>query len=398
MTNKEMRPSKGSQLDLLSDTGVVRSSRLPPIVKWAGGKTRELRYILPALPDNFDIYYEPFIGGGAVFFSVDFGHAHINDKSSELMDLYSLVKEQDPVFFASASEIAEKWNLIGQFTSEHSQDLVVAFRKLESNQGAGQLATEYSEEFAASHSAELYQWLPDFVLVDQNSFLGTLSSTLSSKMVRTNRIQAENGRFSDNELLSNLESALRSAFYVQLRTAYNQASEHGLTDRGRTAVFYFIREFCYASMFRYSKEGHFNVPYGGLQYNRKDFGSKIRTLASDEYAQHIGRAKLSNLDFMEFLELNPPSPDDFVFLDPPYDSDFSTYALNSFTTDDHRRLASYLANECKARFLLVIKETELITELYDWPSLNVMAFDRMYGVSFMDRNERRTTHMLITNY
>ena len=42
---------------------------LSPIVKWAGGKEQELKYILPNIPDGFARFIEPFVGGGAVYFS-----------------------------------------------------------------------------------------------------------------------------------------------------------------------------------------------------------------------------------------------------------------------------------------------------------------------------------------
>ncbi len=50
-----------------------------------------------------------------------------------------------------------------------------------------------------------------------------------------------------------------------------------------------------------------------------------------------------------------------MFLDPPYDSEFSDYAGMSFTSDDQVRLANYLYNT-KAKFMLVIKKTRSLLE------------------------------------
>ncbi len=47
---------------------MIREKRVKPIIKWAGGKEKELNYILPQIPDSFNRYIEPFVGGGAVFF------------------------------------------------------------------------------------------------------------------------------------------------------------------------------------------------------------------------------------------------------------------------------------------------------------------------------------------
>ncbi|MDI9364386.1 MAG: DNA adenine methylase [Flavobacterium sp.] len=46
------------------------AKRLSPLLKWAGGKEQELKYIIPNLPNKFNDYYEPFVGGGAVYTAV----------------------------------------------------------------------------------------------------------------------------------------------------------------------------------------------------------------------------------------------------------------------------------------------------------------------------------------
>ena len=62
---------------------------LKPFVKWPGGKTRELDIIFTNLPSSVQNYYEPFIGGGAVFFAfAEAQHYFINDRSVSLVQLY----------------------------------------------------------------------------------------------------------------------------------------------------------------------------------------------------------------------------------------------------------------------------------------------------------------------
>lgn len=113
---------------------------------------------------------------------------------------------------------------------------------------------------------------------------------------------------------------------------------------------------------------------------------------------HFKSANIYNLDFEEFLKIVQPTEKDFIFVDPPYDSEFSTYAQNAFTKIDQERLANYMINECKAKWMLIIKNTDFIYSLYNKEGINIKAFDKEYVVSFMNRNEKKVTHLLITNY
>ena len=45
----------------------VLTNRLSPLIKYPGGKEKELNYIIPALPAKIDNYYEPFVGGGFLY-------------------------------------------------------------------------------------------------------------------------------------------------------------------------------------------------------------------------------------------------------------------------------------------------------------------------------------------
>jgi DNA adenine methylase len=68
-----------------------------PFLKWAGGKTQLLADILPQLPERMKTYYEPFIGGGAVFFALAaehrFDRAVIADRNPWLIEVYKTVRD-----------------------------------------------------------------------------------------------------------------------------------------------------------------------------------------------------------------------------------------------------------------------------------------------------------------
>jgi DNA adenine methylase len=65
---------------------------LKPIIKYCGGKSREIKYFAKYFPDDFDTYsgtyYEPFLGGGAVFFGFMPKNAFLSDSNRQLMNFY----------------------------------------------------------------------------------------------------------------------------------------------------------------------------------------------------------------------------------------------------------------------------------------------------------------------
>ena len=64
-----------------------------PIVKWVGGKRQLMFELLKNMPKSYSRYFEPFIGGGALFFELQPENAYISDMNEELINLYSVVRD-----------------------------------------------------------------------------------------------------------------------------------------------------------------------------------------------------------------------------------------------------------------------------------------------------------------
>ena len=67
---------------------------LKPFVKWVGGKGSSVERLLKLMPEHVTTYVEPFIGSGAMFFSVNFDKALINDANTELMLTYEVIRDR----------------------------------------------------------------------------------------------------------------------------------------------------------------------------------------------------------------------------------------------------------------------------------------------------------------
>lgn len=64
-----------------------------PFLKWAGGKSKLLPEISKRLPHDYEQYFEPFLGGGAVFFFLHPKQAYLLDVNSELINTYCVVRD-----------------------------------------------------------------------------------------------------------------------------------------------------------------------------------------------------------------------------------------------------------------------------------------------------------------
>ncbi len=64
-----------------------------PIVKWVGGKRQLMFELIKNMLKKYNRYFEPFIGGGALFFELQPNNAYISDTNEELINLYQVVRD-----------------------------------------------------------------------------------------------------------------------------------------------------------------------------------------------------------------------------------------------------------------------------------------------------------------
>lgn len=355
--------------------------KLSPLLKWPGGKTddwalvrRDYSHLLPRTVRNF---YEPFLGGGAVWLSLRPDGMFANDLCSDLVLFYCMVKDGDADFFSAVAGMEGNWNLLA------SIGVAEAFRLYPAPpEGQEEAMRRYRAELEASFFFPPYG----------GRYYDTVLSSLRSKVINIRRVEEKRGKLPDGDIVKNIEGALKAGFYTAVRDLYNRYTP---MDGVRAACFYFLRDYCFSSMFRYNGRGEFNVPYGGMSYNDRSPATRVGYWQDARVVEHLRDTEFSALDFLEFLKAKSPGPDDFIFVDPPYDSDFSTYAGNAFGQADQRRLAEYLVWGCEAKFLAIMKNTEFVRGLYEGFGVACETFGRNYAVSFKDRNDRAVEHLVV---
>ncbi|MDD6155957.1 MAG: DNA adenine methylase [Lachnospiraceae bacterium] len=85
---------------------------MEPIIKWAGGKRQLLPEIKKRIPPDIKKYVEPFFGGGAVFFDIDFERAVISDTNEQLINMYKMVREMPFQLIEQLEHIQKEYNML----------------------------------------------------------------------------------------------------------------------------------------------------------------------------------------------------------------------------------------------------------------------------------------------
>lgn len=380
---------------------MFKSKKIKPVLKWAGGKTSELPIIHKYMPQRFESFYEPFLGGGAVWLSISGEHKmFVNDFSDDLVNLYKSIRDEDKDFYNFISVFNDLWLLISKFSKENGESLVVAYMeyKKDNNEERLKRVVEglFVPFFQNNQFYEKLNKLTDGKCANSES----LFKSVTPKLIKLNRAENKRGLLPEGDYIANIETMFKNSAYLLLRGLYNRflTKKQNYSSGVRSAIYYLIRDLAYSGMFRFNKIGEFNVPYGGMSYNPKNFQTKLDLVKSKDLIEHLNSSTIHNGDFYEFLNKFKPTKNDFIFLDPPYDSEFSKYEGNEFNKKDQSRLAEYLINECYGKWMMVIKKTDFIYSLYNKPGIDMVAFDKKYAVSFMDRNNQDVSHLLIRNY
>ena len=387
-----------SQLDLdIRNTIRIFASKkennmLKPLFKYTGGKYSEYKFFKKYIPDYIENYYEPFAGSAGVYLQLKnegriHGQSVLNDKSEDLVGFYRLIG--DNTLKNILHQLNSDWLLMRRVSKNLTETIGEKF--LDAIEGRKEIPDKRFINGILSCLMYFVGCSSEIIVANIDSFVDSLSDSVIDKAKRfaKKNIKEEKERIV-NDCIS---TAIHSGFYMFLRDIYNKSKD-------RTpeyyAIWFFVRELCFGSMFRFGKDGKFNVPYGGHSYDSKDLKSKIDSIFKDETIQAFSEeAIIKAEDFSTILDMDF-GKDDFIFLDPPYDTTFSEYDNIPFGKEDHVRLAEKLKN-LNAKWMLVIKETPLITELYSgWA--NIFSFEKTYKYKARGEYDSTVWHLIITNY
>ena len=304
------------------------NKNLIPLFKWSGGKRRELEHVNKHLPESFERYCEPFVGGGAVWFALNREENVIGDANREVTNFYKVVKEHKQAFIDDLNSIAKFY----MDTLSELKPIMDANKTKPDDMEKKDWKKQKREEFKPL--ADLYYF------------------------------------WRDGE----------------------HTTEYDLAKR-----FYILRNLAFGGMLRYSRDGKFNIPYG--------YYKNFKTLKWNEnYDNIFDNTTFFSGDWQDTVATL--SPDDFVFLDPPYTRKFTQYSPEGdFTEKDHEDLAEWFRSK-KAKAMIILNKDEFTTRLYGDFIKEEYPFS--YGVRYKKKKENQApdepkeayeaVHFVATNY
>lgn len=280
---------------------------MKPLIKYRGGKFEDFKFFKKYIPHQMNVYYEPFLGGGAVFFKIDPLRAYVADINKPLITFY--------------------------------KDLVLHYSEVKSELHRIQGVYEYNVQQYKNYKKE-----------NKNKYVKDMNSQL----------------------------------YYNIRDMYNNKKSR---EYHYATLYYFLNKTAYSGMIRYNKHGDFNVPYGRY----KNFNTNLIT------HDQVTLLKRSTIKCESYEHsFTKATPSDFMFLDPPYDTTFSSYGnKKDFNKNSQIKLAKDFKN-LNTRALMIIAKTPLTWHLYH--NYVCDTYSKDYSVNIRNRFHSKATHLIITNY
>ena len=271
-----------------------------PFVKWAGGKRQIIDKLRVYVPDEFDTYYEPFIGGGALLFELSPKKAVINDSNKELMNVYEVLCDEE--------KFKKMCNILNTYEIKHSEEFYYDIRNKDRNKNAFSRLSDYT----------------------------------------------------------------RAA-----RTIY-------------------LNKACFNGLYRVNSKNEFNVPFGKKTKVNTYEGGNLITISNYLTMNDI---KILNVDFEDAVK--DAKKGDFVYFDPPYDSEtgtFNSYTEEGFGKEAQRRLARVFKelDERGVYVMLSNHNTTLINELYK--DYNIHVIEAKRNINANGKKRGKVEEVIITNY
>jgi DNA adenine methylase len=150
-----------------------------------------------------------------------------------------------------------------------------------------------------------------------------------------------------------IETKYKKELFYAHRDRFNFLIKEAQSETAEAAqLFYYLNRTCYNGLCRFNRGGEFNVPFG--RYKTINYRADFHA-----YRELFAGWSFSSQD----LETLPVERDDFIYADPPYDVEFTSYSAGGFSWEDQVRAAEWLAKH-RGPVVLSNQATQRIVALY----------------------------------
>ena len=198
-------------------------------IKYPGGKNNELNVILPNFPKKVNRFFEPFVGGGAVYFNVNEEiPLLINDKSKELINFYIQIKNRNNDFLDTLSKINNTLIFLPKFVNTYKDNLTSIYQDYKDGNNVS--LSDSISEFINLHISEFKNNI--FIYTAKyKDFENQLFKSVFDKYKRIRNLENKLGHLKDeNDLIDNITTGFMSAYYTFNRTLFNFPKKYNLPD------------------------------------------------------------------------------------------------------------------------------------------------------------------------
>jgi len=158
--------------------------------------------------------------------------------------------------------------------------------------------------------------------------------------------------------------------FYQHRDRFNQLVRNGRAETKEAAqLFYYLNRTGFNGLCRFNLSGEFNVPFG--RYKSVNY--------ADDFLSYRKLFRRWSFTIGDLAEL-PLERDDFVYADPPYDVEFTSYSSGGFTWEDQVRTAQWLAKH-PGPVLLSNQATKRVIKLYSQLGFDLQFFQAPRRIS-----------------
>jgi DNA adenine methylase len=353
---------------------------MKPFFKWSGGKRKEISFIEKHIPEH-KTYYEPFVGGGALWLHLAPTSAIINDSYPDLINFYKVLRSDPKKLIHTINDLSKSY-----------KDEV---SNLQVDEGLECIIEE--KNYLIAHLKKEIQNASDNLHDELKSVGARIESSKPFTTKKMKKLILEYELLNEEldprkQNLKDLKEGLNQEFQKIADKYYYHYRNTDFKDAFNQAVrFYILRQLSFSGMLRFSSDGKYNIPFGWY----KSFKGIEQDPA--EFKRVLENAEILCTDWASAVR--SASKEDFVFLDPPYTRVFNKYHPNgAFGEPEHERLAEWFKKKT-TNALIIINKDEFTTNLYK--GYIVDEHDHRYAVQYRDRmttKDSNATHFIAKNY